>query len=280
MIRIVTDSVSDLPEQFIKELDITVLPLTVNFNDGSYRDGVDLSVEEFYKKMSESETLPTTSQVTPGNFLNIFEEIVGQGDEILAILMSSELSGTYNAAILAKEMLGKGTVEIIDSRGVTFGYGLFVIEAARMVKNGHTMEEIKRRVLEMRDNIEYKFIVDTLENLYKGGRLSATGAIVGKLLNIKPILTMRDGKLVVEERARGKKKAIKWVVDWIAANNIDLSNQTIGINHSNDPEFAEELIHALEEHFQIKEIIRSKVGCVVGTHAGPGAAAVYFFRQR
>ncbi|MFT9495136.1 DegV family protein [Anaerosolibacter sp.] len=279
MIRIVTDSVSDIPQNLIDDLEIEVLPLTVNFEHKSYRDGVDLSAEEFFKLLGESPKLPTTSQVTPGEFLKVFEEITSRGDEVIAILMSSELSGTYNSAMTARNMLGNTAIDVIDSQGVTLGYGLLVIEGARMAKNGYTRKEIIDRITYMQEKIEYKFVVDTLENLYKGGRLNAAEAFMGKLLNIKPILTMKEGKLVPEEKVRGRKKAIKWLLDWIKSHQIDLSNQTIGVNHSNDEAYALELINAIHENFDVKEVILSKTGCVVGTHAGPGAVAIYFLNE-
>lgn len=279
MIKIVTDSVSDIPQDLAKTLDITVVPLTVNFEDKSYRDGIDLSTEEFFAMMKESPKLPTTSQVAPGEFLKVFQELAASGNTVIAILMSSQLSGTYRSALTAKDMLENGDIEIIDSKGVTLGYGLFVIEAARMAKNHYSKEEILKRITYMRENMEYKFVVDTLENLYKGGRLNAAEAFVGKLLNIKPILTMRDGKLIPEDKVRGRKKAIKWLMDWIQEHQIDLSQQTIGVNHSNDEAYALELIEAIRENFTVKEIILSKTGCVVGTHAGPGAVAMYFLRE-
>ncbi|KXG78892.1 DegV family protein [Thermotalea metallivorans] len=279
MIKIVTDSVSDIPQDLAKTLDITVVPLTVNFEDKSYRDGIDLSTEEFFAMMKESPKLPTTSQVTPGEFFKVFQELTTSGNTVITILMSSQLSGTYRSALAAKDMLENGDIEIIDSKGVTLGYGLFVIEAARMAQNHYSKEEILKRITYMRENMEYKFVVDTLENLYKGGRLNAAEAFVGKLLNIKPILTMKDGKLIPEDKVRGRKKAIKWLIDWIQEHQIDLSQQTIGVNHSNDEAYALELIEAIRGNFAVKEIILSKTGCVVGTHAGPGAVAMYFLRE-
>ncbi|MFZ5969809.1 MAG: DegV family protein [Bacillota bacterium] len=279
MIKIVTDSVSDIPPQLVRDLDITVLPLTVNFRDKSYKDDVELSSSAFFQMIKTENILPTTSQVAPAAFLETFDSLTKDGSTVIAILMSSALSGTYNSAVTAKEMLIDRDIEVVDSQGVTLGYGLLVIEAARMVQANHTKEQIVDKILYMRDNMEYKFVVDTLEHLYKGGRLSASSAFMGKLLNIKPILKLKDGKLVLEDKVRGRKKAIKWVIDWIKEQKIDLSNQTIGINHSNDEEYVHEFITSIRENFQVKEIIVSETGCVVGTHAGPGAIAIYFLHE-
>ncbi|AOT72408.1 DegV family protein [Geosporobacter ferrireducens] len=280
MIRIITDSVSDIPVELCEELNIKVMPLVVHIGEQYYKDGIDLTPEDFFQLMAENENLPTTSQVSPGEFLKAFDELTSSGDTVIAILMSSALSGTYNSALTAKEMLKNRDIEVIDSKGVTLGYGLLVIEAARMAKEGHPKEDIVKRIQYMIGKMEYKFIVDTLDNLYKGGRLSAVGAIVGKILNIKPILKMEEGKLILEDKVRGRRRAIKWVIDWIQNNDIDIRNQTIGINHSNDEEYALELIGEIEEHFAPKEIILSQTGCVVGTHAGPGAVAIYFLDER
>lgn len=274
-----TDSVSDIPIDLCEELNIQVMPLTVHFGDKSYRDGMDLSHKEFFELMGSSEKLPTTSQVSPLAFVEAFREIAKEGASIIAILMSSELSGTYNSARTAKEMLENDDIEIIDSQGVTLGYGLLVIEAARMAKAGYHKEEILDRIEYMKEKIEYKFVVDTLDNLYKGGRLSAASAMMGKILNVKPILRMDEGKLVLEDKVRGRKRAIKWIIDWIKNKKIDLSNQTIGVNHSNDEAYALELIEEIRKEFSVKEIILSQTGSVVGTHAGPGAVAIYFLRE-
>jgi DegV family protein with EDD domain len=193
--------------------------------------------------------------------------------------MSSRLSGTYNSAVTAKNMLGDVEIDIIDSQGVTLGYGLLVIEGARMAKNGYTRREIIDRITYMQEKLEYKFVVDNLENLHKGGRLNAAEAFMGKLLNIKPILTIKDGSLVSEDKVRGRKKAMKWLIDWLKDHQIDLSNQTIGVNHSNDEAYALELIDVIRENFEVKEIILSKTGCVVSTHAGQGAVAMYFLNE-
>ena len=279
MIRVVTDSVSDIPKELAAELNIEVLPLIVNFGEKSYRDGVDLTSEDFFQLMKETSILPTTSQVAPGDFIRVFEDNIQKGNSVIVILISSQLSGTFSSAVAARKIVERGDIEIIDSQGVTFGQGLIVVEAARMAKKGCGKEEILKRVLYMKDHMQYKFVLDTLEYLHKGGRLSATSAFVGNLLNIKPILTVKDGKLVLEDKVRGRKKALKWLTDWIESNNIDLSNQTIGINHSNDEAFAHELIEIIKHKYEVKEIITSKVGCVVGTHAGPGAVAMYCLKE-
>lgn len=277
-IRILTDSVADIPKEIVEQLHIEVLPLTVNFEDGSYKDGIEITKEEFYKKLSKAQKLPTTSQITPGDFINVFERLTKKGDEVIAILISSKLSGTYNSAVSAKKHLEDEKITVIDSKLVTFVEGLIVVEAARMAAKGHSKSEIIDRVMYMKENIECKFIIDDIEYLKKGGRLTAGQALIGKLLNIKPIITMEDGSLVFDNKVRGKKKSIKWVINWLKENNYNLEEKTVGLFHSDCYEFLMDLHEELSSNFNVKEIIEAKVGAVVGTHAGPGCIGIAFVK--
>ncbi|WIF94942.1 DegV family protein [Caminicella sporogenes] len=277
-IRIITDSVSDIPKKIADELNITIIPLIVNFEGSSYRDGIEITAEKLFDMIEKVKKLPTTSQITYGEFFKIFEDVIKSGDEAVVILMSSKLSGTYNSAVAAKNSLETDKITIIDSKAVTFGQGLMAIEAARMVQKGFSRKEIADKIVYMRDNMVHKFIVDNLDYLKMGGRLSATQAVVGKILNIKPILTMKDGLLIYEDKVRGKKKAIKWIIKWLKDNKINFKDKTIGIYHSNDLEYMLELKKAIIDNFDVGEIIVSKVGAVVGTHAGPGCIAVAFVK--
>ncbi|SKC75545.1 DegV family protein [Maledivibacter halophilus] len=275
-IKIITDSVADIPKEIVNKLGIKVLPLTVNFEDGSFKDGIDITKEEFYEKLSRCKKLPTTSQISPGDFIEVFRPLVDDGDYIIAILMSSKLSGTYNSAIAAKDYLKGKNITIIDSKLVTFPQGLLVVEAARMVLKGYGETEIIDKVLYMRENMKCKFIIDDIEYLKKGGRLTPSQALIGKLLNIKPILTMNNGSLIYEDKVRGKKKAIKWVINWIRKNNYNLKETTVGLFHSDNYEFLMDLREEVVKNNDINEIIESKTGAVVGTHAGPGCIAIAF----
>lgn len=277
-IRIITDSVSDIPKHIAKELNIEVLPLTVNFEDGSYKDGVEMSSKEFFGRLRSSKRLPSTSQVVPGEFIKSFEAAKKANEDAIVILMSSQLSGTYNSAQTAKEFINGNHIHIIDSKSVTFGQGLMVIEAARMANSGNSTEEIINRISYMKENMVYKFLIDDLEYLKKGGRLSSSQAMMGKLLNIKPILTMDDGVLVLNDKVRGKKKGVKWIINYLKSNNYDLSTKTVGLFHADDSKHLANLKEAILESFAVGEIIEAEVGAVVGTHAGPGCVAIAFFK--
>jgi DegV family protein with EDD domain len=275
-IRIVTDSVADVPEQLALKHNILVLPLTVNFSEASYRDGVDITKEEFFEKLRTTAKLPTTSQVTPGVFMEAFNEILDKGDEVVGIFMSSKLSGTYQAAVSAKEIIGSDKIHIIDSGLVAFAVGQIAIALSVMAENGADANTLVEKASLMIENTSCRFIVDTLEFLTKGGRLKPAEALVGNLLSIKPILTMIDGELKSVGKARGRKKAMKSVLDWIDASSIDLNYKLVGLYHAVDVEYKDEMKQLLIQKFPYMHLTESEVGCVVGTHSGPGCIALSF----
>lgn len=275
-IRILADSVSDIPKSYQEQYQIEILPLMVNFEDGSYKDGIDLNTETFFQKLKTASKLPTTSQVNPGAFIESFERIIQSGDEAVVILMSSEMSGTYSAALSAIEYLDTDKISVIDSRAISFGYGLLVLEAARMAEAGNSRQDIETTIRQQTSQMMNLFIVDTLEYLQKGGRLSAGEAFIGNLLSIKPIITIEEGKLKSLDKVRGRKKAFKWIFDYLDQNGVDFSDKTVGVFHADDPEHMEEFIAELMEKNPPKELIRSTVGTVVGTHSGPGCVALSY----
>lgn len=276
-IKIITDSVSDIPSQYIDEYDIEVVPLTINFENESYKDKVDITVHEFYKKMDESAKLPTTSQVTPMEFLNTYKKFQDDYDYLIVITLSSKLSGTYQSAITAMQLAEiEDKVIVVDSKGITLGQGLIVLEAAKMVKNGKSKDEIIERLNELIDKLEYIIVVDSLENLKKLGRISATKAFLGEKLKIKPVITMKDGYIVQMDKIRGRKKVIKWIIEKMKSDIVNLKNKTIGINYARNEEFGIELVNTIKENFDVGEIVFGEVGCTVAIFAGTGALAVYY----
>lgn len=279
-LRIFTDSVSDIPKDLVERYGITVLPLLVNFGDDSYLDGVEISNQEFFDKLKAATKLPTTAQVSPGRFQEAFKEALEQGHEIIGIFMASKMSGTYAAAVNAAEMLETTKISCIDSESIAFGYGLLVIEAAKMAENGETREAIVNRIEVLKKHVVNRYIVDTLEYLLKGGRLSPIHAMVGSLLSIKPVLTCSDGELKVVAKARGRKKALASIFEWFDENNITLDGKTVALYDAVDEAFMYEAQAAIQERYQVKEFIYAKVGCVVGTHSGPGCLAISFFNEQ
>ena len=277
-LKIIVDRVSDIPRSLADELGIIVVPLQVNFEDASYKDGQDLDSKAFFQRVNQAGKLPTTAQVTPGEFIEVFKRELEQGHELIVITMSARMSGTYNAARTAIEFLETDRATLFDSKAVTFGYGLIAVLAARMVKSGADKEAVCKEIESMVRNQESRFIVDTLDYLRRGGRLTVGEAFIGGLLNIKPILKVSDGELLAEDKVRGRKKAIRYICDWLQHEKIDLSNKTIGLYHADDHEHMNELETALREQFKIGEVVYSEVGSVVGTHSGPGCIAISFIR--
>lgn len=275
-VRIITDTMCDVPEAYVKQYNIKVMPLTVHFGNESYKDGIDITKEEFYAKLEASENLPTTSQVSPVEFLDVFKEELDKGNEIVCINGSSKMSGTYNSAVLAKNQLDSEKIYIIDSEGITLGSGMLAIKAARLAEQGMDAEAIGNEITSSVKSMKYFYIVDTLKYLHKGGRISLSANVLGSILNIKPILTINDGKLVLIEKARGIKKALTVMFNIIKDSGWSLEGKVVGINHTIAPENFKLLEEYLVSEYNVKEIIRGEVGSVVATHAGPGAVAIYF----
>lgn len=275
-ITILTDTMCDVPREFVEKYNIKVLPLLVNFGEESFRDGIDITADEFFKKLETSQELPTTSQINPPQFESIFKEEIGKNNTIIGILGSSKLSGTYNSAIIAKNSIADDNIHIIDSEAVTLGAGLLVIKAARLAQEGRKAEEIVEEIEEAKKRLKQFFIVGNLKYLYKGGRISLSASVIGSILNIKPIITTVDGKLEMLEKTRGVKKAISMMMDMIKDNGWSLDDKVIGINHTICPEYADYVEELINMEYKPREIIRGEVGSVVGTHAGPGCVALHF----
>ncbi|MDK2822946.1 MAG: fatty acid kinase fatty acid binding subunit [Clostridia bacterium] len=278
-IRIVTDSTADLPVEIIKEYKITVVPLRVNFGNQSFLEGRELTPNEFYKKLGNSENLPTTSQPSPGDFTDIFEELANENvEEIISIHLSRKLSGTYQSALLAKSLVtNKVKVEVIDSGLVSMGLGLVVLAAARAVQEGKKLQEILNIIHDVKGKIDTFFVVDTLDYLQKGGRIGKASQIVGSLLNIKPILTITNGEVHSFEKIRGKGKALDRLIE-IAYSRVPANNKLLcAITHSNNLDTALNLHKKILNKLNCSEIIISDIGSVVGTHVGPGTVAFMYY---
>lgn len=278
-IRIVIDSTSDVTDEIIEKYNLKMVPLTVNFENESFLDKVELSSAEFFEKLEKAEKLPTTSQVSPGAFVEAFSEILLEGDQILGIFLASEFSGTYDSARIAKDMIGSDNIRIIDSRSVCLGTFSLILEAIRLVNEKKTIDQIVTELERTKDKIVAIAGLDTLKYLEKGGRLSKGQAVVGSILNIKPIIEIKDGKLSVIEKVRGKNKTIKWIDEWIEKNNYDLSDKTVLLFHARSYDQLKVLRETIEEKYKIKEIIEQEIGPVIGTHAGPGVLGVSFLNK-
>lgn len=280
--NIYTDSSSDLAKEFFSENSVTLFPLAVELNGQFYEDIVGISSLEIYDAIQKG-AQPKTSQVSPEQFLTAFEQLAERDEEGIYMALSSELSGTYNTAVMIKNQLMERypnlKLTIIDTKCVSVGLGFLVKEAVRLRDEGKTLEEIETIIVKKALHREHIFTVGDLDFLAKGGRVSKTSAFVGGLLNIKPILTVKEGRLLPIDKVRGHKKSIARMIDLMEECGEDFSNQVIGLCHSNDPAFLQDVQTAVEARLSPKGFDISLIGSVVGSHVGLGTVGIFFDRK-
>lgn len=278
-ITLITDSTCDLNPTFLKEQNIPFAPLKVLFKEREYIDKIDLTNPEFYALMRESKELPSTSQVNPGEFYDLFAKEIADGNQVLGVFLSSELSGTYNSAVIAKEMVGSENIYLIDSRTVSFALGFMIMRLKEMIDSGAEMDTIIAYAKDMAAHNQLYGMLDSLENLKKGGRLSSGTAMIGKVLNLKPIIEVKEGLVGIAEKARGSRKGMVWMMDQLSVAYPEGKIDAITIAHANAEEKLNEFKQLLLEKFEISKIYELEIGSVVGTHAGEGAIGMTFFRK-
>jgi len=277
---IVLDSTADFPTAQERFPNFRVVPLYVRFGDESYRDYVEITPEQFYARLETTAELPTTSQPTPGDFLAVYEELAPQYERILSVQISSTLSGTFASAEAATGLLGGDAVRVIDSRTVSASLALVAIGIQRMLERGTTDEEVDAFVARYRSGHRLLFTVNTLEYLAKGGRIGRAAALAGNLLNVKPILTIRDGEVVPLKRVRGNAKAYAEFRSMFEETSTDSPELVIGIAHAAAPDRMEalrELVAHVRPRARVE--IATTLGAVVGTHAGPGTVGFFWFED-
>ena len=275
---IVLDSTADFPDAPQRYPNFRVVPLYVQFGAESYRDYVDITPDRFYERLRDAPAPPTTSQPTPADFLAVFEELAPQYERILALTLSSTLSGTYGSAQTAAGLLGGEKVRVIDSRTVSASLALLALGVQHRLEQGTTEAEIDAFVERYQTRHHLLFTVNTLEYLAKGGRIGRAAAFAGNLLNVKPILALRDGEVIPVKRVRGNHKAFAEFRDEFVSTSTDSPNLKIGIAHAAAPERLKalrELVEHERPHAQVE--IATTLGAVVGTHAGPGTVGFFWF---
>ncbi|MDE3091822.1 MAG: DegV family protein, partial [Chloroflexota bacterium] len=254
-----------------KELDIRQVPCIVRFGDHEFRDRVDLSASEFYTRLVASETLPTTSQPATGVFQEMYENVARQTNEILAIHTIASLSGIFNASRVAAESIANAKIELIDSKQVTMALGWLVILAARAAREGHSLEEIKALVEDAIPRVHVIGALNTLEYAQRGGRLGKGAALVGTLLNVKPLISIVGGEVVPVENTRSQKRALERLVEIVLGSG---PIQEIAVIHAAGAELAERVKKMLAATLREDQIIVTETGPVLGTHVGPNAVGI------
>ncbi len=273
--QIVTDSSCDLPKELIEKLKILVVPLQIEINGMDYVDGINLSHQEFYEKMAASPALPKTSQPSPQSYLDAFREGIKHHGEVLSIHLSSRLSGTYEGALMVKDELGED-IEVFDTLTGSIGVGLQVLKACELMKEGLQKTAIIERLKEYREQMRVVVYLETLENAVKGGRVSKPKEFVANLLNLKPVVHVDDGYVKILKTIRGKKKAMRLLIDEMERKNVDYQSRTVAITHCDCLEEALELKKEIIDRFNPSEVMLTTMGPVIGTHAGAGGLLVCF----
>lgn len=278
-VRIITDSGFDVPDA--SDARLTVLPLSITFGDTTYADGVDLTNDRFFELLIESDELPKTSQATPYAYTQIFERVRAAGDEAVAITLSSGLSGTYQSALTAAADYPE--VHVVDSKNVTIAQGILVQYALRLVDEGHTAAEVASMVESARERLVLLALLDTLEYLKRGGRIPKSVGTIGELLSIKPVVGVRDGEVVMLGKARGSKNGRNLLHQEVEKNGIDFTMPVlIGYSGLSDKllrKYLEDNRAIWEDKVGEEDLPITSVGATVGTHVGPNAIALAFFRR-
>lgn len=277
-VRIVTDSTIDVSKEILDEYEITVVPLSITIDSNTYTDGVDLTPNEFIKMMMDSDELPKSSQPPTGKFLEVYDNLSKDGSSIISIHMTKGMSGTMQSAQGAAQM-SAADVTVVDSMFISKALGFQVLEAAKMAKNGYTKEQILQRVEEIRKNTTLYITVDTLDNLVKGGRIGKGKALIGSLLNIKPIASLQDGVYTPIGKVRSQSQAIKYLVKQFADDVKGKTVKAVGIAHADAFDLASKLKQAIADINPNCPVDISFTTPVISTHTGPGAIGFMFFAE-
>jgi len=276
-VKIVTDSSVDLSPKLAEELGITVVPLYVRFGNEVYRDQIEISADEFYQRLQHDPVHPSTTQPTPQDFANAYEKVAPKADGVVSIHISAKLSGTCNSALQGKKMREEVgpvcPIEVIDSETLTMGLGIITIAAAKVANAGGGVQEVVDEVKKMIPRMHLLFTLDTLKYLALGGRIGKAKALLGSVLNVKPILAIKDGEVVPAGQVRSRSKGIDRLVDFVqSAANI----QDLAIIYNTTPDEAQTLAERIAPMFAKEKIMIARLGPLLGVHAGPGAVAIAF----
>lgn len=267
-VKIVTDSVADLPSQVVKELDITVVPILIRWGEELYRDGIDLTAEQFYERLKRSKIPPSTSVPSPGTFAEAYDKLAEEANEILAIIVTSRLTGTYNVALQSIGLMKrKCRVEVIDSKCATMAEGFVVMKAAQAAQAGASLDEVMEVTRKTIPRVDFLSTFDTLEYLKRGGRIGKAQAFLGSILKVNPLITLRDGVVEPAGRTRSRAKAIDRLCEFAMSYS---HIEEIAIEEATTPDEAEMIAERLSAKFPKERIYRSKPSPVIGAHTGPG----------
>ncbi len=275
-VKIVTDSTQDFSPDYMEKHGVSIVPLTVHFGDEQFLDGIELRAGAFYEKLRTSPHHPRTSQPSPAAFQNVFSELTEDGSEVVAITLSSNLSGTFQSATIAKEELPHRKIHLIDSKQASAGHGLMALIASQMAQENCSAREIMEEMNRLIDNMVTLFCVDTLDYLARNGRIGKAQHVLGSMLKLKPILGLdKEGCVVSVDRVRGKGKVIPRILEILEEKIPQNTAIYAAITHAEAPEEAKELKEAVGSVYTYEKYFETEIGAIIGTHTGPGTTALF-----
>lgn len=275
-IKIITDSTVDIPIDLLTKNDVDILPLLINFGEESYLDGVEIDLRTMLKRIEQEDALPTTAQVTPNRFYECYKRYLEEGYKIISIHLSSDMSGTYNSACIAKDMFDTQDIIVIDSENVTSGLGILVLKAIALKEKGMSIKEIEHELMLAIPHIKSALSFESLDNLVRGGRLSRTAGVIGSVLGIRLLLEVKQGKMSVMDKVRGSKKATKEIIRTFESLKRKTGEPVVLLHIEN-----KDIYEPLKEYLNENDIeyIDAEVGCTVGIHSGPKACGLFFIEE-
>ena len=288
MIKLMADSTCDLSQEIIDKYNIGIAPLNIIIGDESYRDKIDITSDEFYEMLSKLDTLPTTSMPSPEEYLKIIDKSIEEGyDEILCICMSSGTSGSYQSAVIAQDIFfdrnpaSKIKIHVVDSLSMSHGSGWLIMKSAKLIEEGYSFERVVDFNETYKKRVKHLLCVDDLDNLIKSGRLSNASAFIGKLLRVKPIMTMKKGKGAIVAKERGRNRVLKYYIDEFKARvDLDVTDFII-VGYTSVIEMANDLVDKIKAETNFTEkIYIMQMGAAVGTHVGLGGLSMFFVEKR
>ena len=269
-IQIICDTMNDVPKEIVEKYNIEILPATIVFDGIEYKAGVDIQGDEFYKMLRSSNSMPTTSQVTYATFKDTFEKYLDEGKKILYLSGSSAASGTYQSAMIAKNDIESDDIHIFDTYSLCIGGGMLITEAAIMAQESNDIDYIINKLNEYKEKVEVYFSVDSLDYLYKGGRISGTKATIGTILNIKPILKIEDGVVKQKTQVRGSKKIIPTLIEQLKLQvGDDFSDKEVYVGYGDDIEECNKFVEKVKNELSPKSVKIFQIGACVACHSGP-----------
>jgi len=278
MVKIITDSTSDVRPAEWEKLGVAVVPLSVNFDEKSYLDGVDLTNDAFFEMLKNADRLPTTSQINPDTFSRVFQEYTDAGYDVVGIFISSKLSGTCNSAVIAAQEVNPDKVFVVDSKIGTFGLAIIVREAIKMRDAGMSAAEIANNLNKLTERVRLIAMVDTLKYLRMGGRISVVTAFLGGIIGIRPMVEVKDGTIHNVGKVRGKHLVMQFILNYLNDHPLD-TDLTFSIGHSNTLQDCNTLREFLKPYIPVEKALIGEIGSVIGTYVGPGAFGIAYFEE-